>query len=73
VVAHSRAERRRLPANARRPVAASRNRVETTLGELTEQLGLARHHAHTFWGLLTRTVATILAHTIHRLGLLQPT
>lgn len=73
VVAHSRADRRRLPAAARRPVAALRNRVETSLGELTEQLGLARHHAHTFWGLLARTAATILAHTILRLGLVQPT
>jgi hypothetical protein len=43
--------------------------VETSLGEITEQLGLARHHAHTFWGLLTRTAATLLAHTILRLGL----
>jgi Transposase DDE domain len=69
VVAHSRADRRRLPAATRRPVAALRNRVETSLGEITEQLGLARHHAHTFWGLLTRTAATLLAHTILRLGL----
>jgi Transposase DDE domain len=69
VVAHSRAARRRLPAAARRPVAALRNRVETSLGELTEQLGLARHRAHTFWGLLARTAATMLAHTILRLGL----
>jgi hypothetical protein len=73
VVAHSQAERRRLPACTRRPVAALRNRVETTLGEVTEHLGLARHHAHTFWGLLTRTAATILAHTINLLNLLQPT
>jgi hypothetical protein len=57
------------PDAARRPVAALRNRVETSLGEITEQLGLARHHAHTFWGLLTRTAATLLAHTILRLGL----
>jgi hypothetical protein len=69
VVAHSRADRRRLPAATRRPVAALRNRVETSLGEITEQLGLARHRAHTFWGLLTRTAATMLAHTILRLGL----
>jgi hypothetical protein len=70
VVAHSRADRHRLPAAVRRPVAALRNRVETSLGEITEQLGLARHHAHTFWGLLTRTAATLLAHTMLRLGLI---
>ena len=30
---------------------------------------LARHGAHTFWGLLTRTAATIAAHTLMRLCL----
>ena len=68
VYAHSRAERRTLPAAVRRPVAALRNRIETTTGELTEWLGLARHRAKTFWGLLTRVAATILAHTLRRLG-----
>ena len=57
------------PRRVRRPVAALRNRIETTTGEITEQLGLARHRATTFWGLLTRTAATILAHTLLRLGL----
>jgi len=46
-----------------------RNRIETTTGELTERLGLARHGARTFWGLLTRTAATIWAHTLLRLRL----
>ena len=71
VVAHGRAERERLPAAVRRPVATLRNRIETTLGELTapEHLGLVRHGAHSFWGLLARTAATILAHTLLRLGL----
>jgi hypothetical protein len=30
---------------------------------------LARHGAHTFWGLLTRTAATIAAHTLLRVRL----
>lgn len=64
VVAHGRAQRRELPASVRRPVAALRNRVETSLGEITDQLELARHGAHTFWGLLTRTAATLCAHTL---------
>jgi hypothetical protein len=68
VAAHSRAERRSLPRAVRRPVAALGNRIETTVGELTDALGLARHRATTFWGLLTRTAATILAHTLTRLG-----
>jgi DDE family transposase len=69
VVAHSRAERRTLPRPVRRPVAALRNRVETTIGELTERLGLARHRAACFRGLLARTAATTLAHTLLRLAL----
>lgn len=68
VVAHSQAERRALPRAVRRPVAALRNRIETTIGELTDTLGLAHHRAKTFWGLLTRTAATILAHPLIRLG-----
>jgi hypothetical protein len=32
-------------------------------------LELARHGAHTFWGLLTRTAATIAAHTLLRFHL----
>jgi hypothetical protein len=68
VVTPGRAERQRLPAAVRRPVAAFRNRIETTIGELTDHLELARHGAKTFWGLLTRTAATILAHTLLRLG-----
>jgi hypothetical protein len=49
-------------------VAALRNRIETTIGQLTEHLGLAAHYAKTVWDLLTRTAATILAHTLLRLG-----
>ena len=70
VIAHSRAERRRLPKAVRRPVAALRNRIETSLGEITDRLELARHGAKTFWGLLSRAAATLLAHTWLRLGFL---
>ena len=69
VLAHSRADRHRLPLALRRPIAALRNRVETTIGEVTDHLALARHRATTFWGLLTRTAATLLAHTLLRLAL----
>lgn len=65
-----RADRRRLPRRVRRPIAALRNRIETTIGELTERLGLARHGAKTLWGLLTRAAATMLAHTLLRLSVL---
>ena len=69
VYAHGKADRQRLPAAVRRPVAKLRNRIETTVGALTERLGLAEHGARTFGGLLTRAAATILAHTLLRLGL----
>lgn len=69
VVTPSRAERRTRPRAWRRVVASLRNRIETTTGELTDQLGLARHRATSFWGLLTRVAATIFAHTLLRLGL----
>jgi hypothetical protein len=70
VVTHGKKDRQRLSRAQRRPVAALRNRIETTFGEITEQLGLARHRARTFWGLLTRTTATLTAHTLLHL---QPT
>lgn len=57
-------ERRRLPRELLRPIAKLRNRIETTVAQLMEQLGLARHGAKSFWGLLTRTAAAILAHTV---------
>ncbi len=70
VIAHSHAERQRLPRAVRRPVAALRNRIETTIGEIADVDGLwlVRHGAHTVWGLLTRTAATLLAHTWLRLA-----
>jgi hypothetical protein len=46
-----------------------RNRIETTFSEITDRMDLARHGAHTFWGLLTRTAATIAAHTLLRVCL----
>jgi hypothetical protein len=64
VLTPSRTERQRVPLAQRRPVAVLRNRIETTNGEVTEHLGLARHRAHTFWGLLARTAATLCAHTL---------
>ncbi len=53
-------------------IAQWRNRIEASFGEITDQMGLARHGAHTFWGLLTRTAATIAAHTLLRTCLAVP-
>jgi hypothetical protein len=69
VLTPTRAERRRMPAAVRRPVAVLRNRIETTTDELTLRLGLDRHGAKTFWGLLARASATLLAQPLLRLGL----
>jgi hypothetical protein len=51
-----------MPAILQKIVAKWRNQVEATFG-------VARHDAHTFWGLLTRTAATIAAHAVLRLCL----
>jgi Transposase DDE domain len=59
-------QRARMPGWLRQVIACWRNRVEVTFGELTDRMELARHGAHTFWGLLTRTAATIAAHTLLR-------
>jgi hypothetical protein len=64
-------EGRRLPRRLLRPIAKLRGRIETTVAQLTEQLGLARHGAKSFWGLLARTAASILAHTFSIFRLVQ--
>jgi len=62
-------QRHAMPPTLRKIIAEWRNRIETTFGEITDQMELARHGAHTFWGLLTRTAATIAAHTLLRVCL----
>jgi hypothetical protein len=62
-------QRHTMPSILRTIIAEWRNRIETTFGEITDLMGLARHGAHTFWGLLTRTAATIAAHTLLRVCL----
>ncbi len=62
----TKAQRSTLPSALRTVIACWRNHIEVTFGELTDRMELARHGAHTFWGLLTRTAATIAAHTLLR-------
>ena len=64
-------QRHRMPPILRKIIAEWRNRIETTFKEITDQMELARHGAHTFWGLLTRTAAVIAAHTLMRVCLGQ--
>jgi hypothetical protein len=63
----TRAQRKTMPSGLLKVIAEWRNRIETTFGEITDQMELARHGAHTFWGLLTRTASTIAAHTLSRI------
>ena len=38
-----------MPPVLRKIIAEWRNRIETTFQEVTDQMELARHGAHTFW------------------------
>jgi hypothetical protein len=62
-------QRASVPSALLKVIAEWRNRIETTFSETTDRMELARHGAHTFWGLLTRTASTIAAHTLLRVCL----
>jgi len=64
IIPPTRAQRQTMPKSVQRLIARLRNRVETSFKEITDQMELARHGAHTFEGLLTRTVAILAAHTL---------
>jgi IS5 family transposase len=57
-------QRASMPPALQKVIAEWRNRIETTFSEITDRMELARHGAHSFWGLTTRTAATIAAHTL---------
>lgn len=69
VVPPAKGQRAQMPAILQKVIAEWRNRVETTFKVITGQMELARHGAHTLWGLLTRVAATIAARTLMRLCL----
>jgi len=64
IIPPTRKQRTTMPTTLQTLIARLRNRVETSFKEITDQMDLARHGAHTFDGLLTRTVATLAAHTL---------
>jgi hypothetical protein len=64
IIPPTRAQRTTMPKTLQRLIARLRNRVETSFKEITDQMELARHGAHTFEGLLTRTAAVLAAHTL---------
>ena len=64
IIPPTRAQRATMARTLQRLIARLRNRVETSFKEITDQMELARHGAHTFEGLLTRTAAALAAHTL---------
>ena len=64
IIPPTRVQREAMPKNLQRLIAGLRNRVETSFKEITDQMEPARHGAHTVEGLLARTVATLVAHTL---------
>jgi hypothetical protein len=57
-------QRRQVSAEVARRLNGARQIIETVNDQLTEQLGLARHHAHTFPGLVARLYTKLAAHTL---------
>ena len=57
-------QRAAMPSGLLKVIAQWRNRIETTFSEITGRMELARHGATSSWGPLTRTAATIAAHTL---------
>lgn len=57
-------QHRQVPAAVAQVLNGVRQIIETVNDQLTEQFGLARHHAHTFRGLCTRLHTKLAAHTL---------
>ena len=57
-------QRAAMPSAPLKVIAQRRNRIETTISQTTGRMELARHGATAFWGIRTRTAATIAAHTL---------
>lgn len=57
-------QKQQLPAEVARRLNAHRQMIETVNGQLTEQLGIGTHHAHSFWGLCARLYTKLAAHTL---------
>jgi hypothetical protein len=57
-------QKHQLPPLVARRLNAQRQIIETVNGQLTEHFGIARHHAHSFWGLCARLYSKLAAHTL---------
>jgi hypothetical protein len=57
-------QKQQLPPRLRRLHNQVRQIIETVNGQLAEQFHIELNHAHTFWGLCTRLVSKLTAHTL---------
>jgi hypothetical protein len=55
---------RQVPPEVSRVMNSARHMIETVNSQLTEQLHVETNHAHTFWGLCTRLLTKLTAHTM---------
>ena len=57
-------QRQQIPVWMERVYNAGRQVIETVNSQLSEQFHIQIHHAHTFWGLCTRLISKLTAHTV---------
>jgi Transposase DDE domain len=57
-------QKKQLPKSIRRLFNAIRQVIETVNSQLAEQFSIEINHAHTFWGLCTRLISKLTAHTL---------
>jgi len=57
-------QKKQLPSEIKRRFNAIRQVIETVNGQLSEQFHIEKNHAHTFWGLVTRLLTKLTAHTL---------
>ena len=57
-------QKQQLPPAVAQAINSARQIIETVNGQLAEQFQVETNHAHTFWGLCTRLLAKLTAHTL---------
>jgi hypothetical protein len=57
-------QKQQLPLGVAQAINSARQIIETVNGQLAEQFHVETNHAHTFWGLCTRLLAKLTAHTL---------
>jgi hypothetical protein len=57
-------QKQQLPTPVARAINSARQIIETVNGQLAEQFHVETNHAHTFWGLCTRLLTKLTAHTL---------